>query len=227
MRMKPSEMGPLRPTQTRRGLQAAGLLLLLAGGLVGAAGCRLITAPILMWGKEPTKEVVAEYPYLSGKKVALLVWAEPYTLFEFPNLQLEISEHVRVALKTYVPEITVVPNRPIVEYQTQNPNWDRENPALIGDRFGAERVLLIELTHFTTRPPDAPHLYRGHAAANVKVYDTSEPDALPAYQTPLDVQYPPDSHGSYDTDQRDIRRTTMQRFAAELAKKFYDREEKL
>ena len=37
---------------------------------------------------------------------------------------------------------------------------------MLGARFGADRALMIELTQYTTREPESPHLYRGRIAAN-------------------------------------------------------------
>ena len=207
-------------------VDVAGLLVLGSLALC-AGGCQLIALPVVACGEEPTRKVVAEYPYLAGRKVCVLVWADAYTLFEYPDVQFQVAENLRVALSRYVRGISVVPNRQVVEYQSRQPDWERENPARIGERFGAERVVLVELTQYTTREPDAPHLYRGHMAANVKVYDPAYPDAEPTYKTAVEVAYPPDSIGQYGTSERDIRRAMMEAFAAEVAGRFYERREKV
>ncbi len=206
-------------------LAPAAALLMLA--VFPLAGCRLIAAPFLAWGQEQTKPVPAEYPYLAGRKICILVWAEQFTLFEYPHVQLDVSEHVRVALEGAVQGLTVIPNRQVVDYQTRDPNWETRGPARIGARFGADRVLMIELTQYTTREPGSPHLYRGYMGANIKVYDTGSPDAEPAYKTTLETVYPPDSMGTYGTDDRTIRASLMRAFGAELAGKFHDRREKV
>src|SRR5215470_10754870 len=123
-------------------------VLSLAFALLPLAGCKWVAAPFLMWGPEPTKAVPAEYPYLDGKKVCILVWADSDTLFQFRNVQLEVSEFVAEALKTGVKKISIVPNRSVVDYQRSDPNWDRTPPGKIGARFSADRVLLIELTQY-------------------------------------------------------------------------------
>jgi hypothetical protein len=198
----------------------------LLGVLLSAlTGCAFFRGAVLLWGQEPTKKVPAEYPYLTDKKVCILVWAEPYTMFEYRWVQLDVSEHVRVAMEETVHGATFVPNRQVVEYQDHNPNWDKEDPAKIGQRFGADRVMLIELTQYTTREPDSPHLYRGHMSANVKVFDAAYTASQPAYKTTIEVAYPPDSVGQYGTDDQSIRRATMQAFAAQLAGRFYERQE--
>src|SRR5262245_14863357 len=118
--------------------------------------------PWLVWGKEPTKPVPAEYANLAGKKVCFLVWADADTMFEFQHVQYELSEFVAAAMKGNVKGITFVPNRSVVDYQRNDGDWDRKPPAKIGARFDADRVLMIELTQYTTREPDSPHLYHAH-----------------------------------------------------------------
>ena len=86
---------------------------------------------------------------------------------------------------------------------------------------------MIELTQYTTREPDSPHLYRGHMGANVKVYDTAYPNSAPTYKTTVETVYPPDTMGAYGTDDRGIQRAMMQAFASELAGKFHERQEKV
>ena len=195
--------------------------------LAATSGCRLLAAPILMWGKEPTKDVPAEFPYLQGKKVCLVVWADSETLFEYPWVQLEVSEHIAEAMKPNVEGVSFIPNRSVVDLQQREVDWERMDPALLGKRFGADRVLMIELTQYTTREPDSPHLYRGRIAAGVKVYDTGYLRSAPVFKTSVETVYPPESVGQWGTDGRAIRKATMEAFAAELAGKFYDRRVKV
>lgn len=187
------------------------------------AGCKAIAMPWLMWGKEPTKTVPAEYPHLAGKKVCILVWADADTMFEFPHVQYELSEFIAVALKPNVKGLTFVPNRNVVDYQRNDGDWDRKPPAKIGARFSADRVLMIELTQYTTREPDSPHLYRAHIAANVKIYDVADFDAGPTYKTVVEIAYPESASGQWGLTEDAVRKAGMETFAGELAGKFYER----
>lgn len=186
-----------------------------------------MAAPFLMWGPEPTKTIVAEYPYLQGKKTCILVWADRDTLFEYPHVQLEVSEHLAMPLKTNVRGISILPNENITDMQKREPDWDRVAPARLGARLGADRVLMVELTQYSTREPESTHLFRGRISANVKVYDTDHPDAAPAYRTTVETAYPKDSHGQWGTDDRQIRKGAMEAFADEVARKFYDHKVKV
>jgi len=208
------------------GRRACAALPLLAAALA-AVGCRWVALPWVLWGPEPTRTVPAEYPYLEGKRLCVAVWADTNTQFEFPYVQLEVSEYVAAALKAHVNKVSFVPNREVVRLQQREPDWDREPPAVLGERFGAERVLLIELTQYTTREPDSPHLLRGRIAGQVKLYDTAHPDARPLYRTFVEVAFPKGGPAPWGTTETAVRRAAMEAFAAEVAGKFYDRKVKV
>lgn len=205
------------------GLARASLL----GALCLTAGCNLIAAPFLMWAPEPTKEVPAQWPHLHDKSVCILVWADADTLIEHSWVQLEIAEHVEKSLEPNVEGITFIPNRKVYDLMRREPNWDRTDPAVLGERFGAERVLMIELTQFTTREPESPHLYRGHISGNVKIYNVEYPGSAPVFKTLVESVYPPESAGQWGTNDREIRKAAMEAFASEVASRFYDRRVKV
>ena len=201
-------------------------LVLASPLLLTATGCRWFAAPFLLWHKEPTKTVPAEYPHLVGKKVAIVIWADMDTLFEFPHIQLELSEHVRFAMQPNIEKITFVSNRQIVEAQKRDGTWARKSPASLGARFEADRVLLIEITQCTTREPDSTHLFRGRISANLKVYDTAQPEAEPAWKGTAEAAFPKDAQAAWGTDENTVRRTTMEVFGQEVANFFYERKVK-
>lgn len=209
-------------TMLRIGRRGA-LLGLLATCLAVTTGCHAIAFTTLMWGEEPTKKVPADYPYLSGEKICILVRAEMETLFEYPHVQWEVADHIRVALEANVRGLTVVNPRTVTDYQRQNARWDREDPAAIGRRFNADRILDINLTQYTTREPESPHLYRGYIAGVVSVYDVDYPDSQPTYTTDVQTVYPENSPGQWGISERDIRMATMEAFAQDVAGKFYER----
>lgn len=195
--------------------------------LTFTSGCQWLAAPWLMWGPEPTKDVPAEYPYLADKRVAIVVWADNYTLLEYPFVRLEVSEHVREALKAGVRGIKLVSNQEVIARQDRDSNWDREHPSRLGERFKADRVIMVELSTYSTREADSPHLLRGRISANVKVYDTAYPDSAPAYKTVIETMYPEGQNAEWTVRESDLRKATMERFADALSAKFHDRKIKV
>ncbi len=200
-----------------------GIAALLLPLVAASAGCQAFTAAVLILGGEPTKNVPAEYAYMAKQKVCVLVRAEMETQFEYPHVQWEVADHVRVALEANVKGATVVDPRKVVDFQRRDSGWEKMDPAVVGKRFSADRLLEISLTEYTTREPDSPHIYRGHISALISVYNTEYPNSEPVYTKEIQTVYPPDSQGDWGTGDKAIRRATMEAFAQDVAGKFYDR----
>lgn len=203
------------------------VLFTLLLGLLVAPGCRALAMPWLMWGQEPTKKVPAESRELDSRRVAIVVWVETQTQFEFQFVQLEISDFVRYGLEGRVKGITFVPNKQIVDLQRREPKWDSVDPATLGKRFDADRVLYIEIGQYTTRDAESSYLLRGRIDANVSVWDSGARDGKRLYQTRIEAVFPPENSAEWGTDEQFIRRRTMELFARLTAEKFYDREVKV
>ncbi|HQL54898.1 MAG: hypothetical protein KA383_09975 [Phycisphaerae bacterium] len=192
--------------------------LLLVTLAISLAGCRALA----LFLPEQTKTVPAEYPYLIDKTACIVVRAPDELLFENANLAWEVADHVRVALEANVKGVSVVDPRKITEFQRTERDWATMDPAALGKRFGADRVLEIELTQYTTREPESPYLYRGHITAALRVYNTEYPNSQAAYQGDARTVYPPDGPGRYGSTDRAIRAATLTAFAQDVAVKFYD-----
>ncbi len=187
--------------------------------LVGIAGCRSLA---LFW-PEQTRTVAAEYPYLADKSVVILVRAPDEVLFEHPHVQWELADHVRVALEGKIRGVSIVEPRKVFDMQRADQSWRTQDPARLGRQFQADRLMEIDLLQYTTRDPDSPFLLRAHILAAVRVYNTEYTDAQPAYRTEVRTVYPPDGPGRWGSDERSIRAAAMERFAQDLAGRFYDR----
>jgi len=191
--------------------------------LLTSSGCRLLA----LFADPPTKDVPAEYPYLADKRVCIVVRTDDEIEFTYPDVRWETADHVRVALEGKVLGVDVVGPRKVVDFQRKESDWDSMDPARIGKRFDAERVLEIDLTQYTTREPESPHLYRGHISAAVRVYNTDFPGRDAAWQAEVRTIYPPEGPGAWGTTDRDIRAATLAAFAQDVAGKFYDRKVKV
>jgi hypothetical protein len=144
-------------------------------------------------------------------------------LFEYPNRQWEVADHVRVALEGNVRGLSIVEPKKVVDFQRSDPSWETMDPADLGKKFGADRVLEIDLTQYSTRQPDSPYLYRGHISAAIRIYNTEYPNTQHAYESEVRTVYPPEGPGKYGTNDRAIRAAMLEAFGQDVAAKFYDR----
>ncbi len=78
------------PTPHRRRARIELVLLLLAATLCG--GCNWFKG-LALFLPEPQKTVPAEFAHLEGS-VAVVVWVHPETLYDYPNVRLELASHV-------------------------------------------------------------------------------------------------------------------------------------
>lgn len=198
-------------------------VVLLLPLLACSSGCQLMG----LLGPDVTKTVPADYPYLTGKRVCIVVHAGMETLSVYPHVQWEVADHVRVLLEANVKGATVVEPRKIVDFQRSNADWEKMDPAALGKRFAADRVLEVELTQYTTREPESDYMYRGHISAALRVFNTEYPKSQPAYQSQVQTVYPPSGPGQWGTDDRAIRRATMETFAQDVVNKFCDHKVKV
>ena len=188
----------------------------LSMAVLGATGCQLIG---LFFHSD--KEVKAEYPFLAQKRICLIVRADLETQSMYPHVQFEIADHVRGELEANIRPVTVIDPRKVVDFQRADPSWETLDPAAIGKRFGADRVLEIDLTQYTTREPENEYLYRGHIAAAIRIYQVEYPNSKPSYKAQVQVAYP-ERGGQWGMDERSIRAASMELFAHEVAGKFFD-----
>ena len=212
------------PTQWRLDLRRGATLAVLGLTMLSMiSGCRAWA----IFADPHVETIPAEYPYLKDKNVLILVWADMNTLFDFGNVRWEVAEYIKAQLEATADlgDISVVPPKPIAEMESRELNWDEVHPAEQGKRFHADRVLWVELTEYGTREPDSPHLYRGRISANLRIYDPSYgADHGPTFETSLTTVYPEDGPGHFGMDDSSVRRAVMEKFAIEVAGKFYDRE---
>jgi hypothetical protein len=193
--------------------------LVLSGGI----GCRQLGYLLYTVTPEPTENVPAEFNRLDDKKVAILVWAQPETILQFPHVRLELASQIEYQLKQRLKNTQVVPAEQVADYQNRNLNWDAVPPTQIGRQFGADYVVFVELLEYSTRDPRTPGLFSGRARASVVVHDVADPTARWSL-TPEVVQYPTGRAKLANADDTTIHRQLLEALASRIVLKFYDHE---
>jgi len=198
--------------------------LLLASALSG--GCKPAAYLLYtLWPGLHEKDVKAEYAELSGKTVAVVVYVDKRTEFEYPEVRQTVSGAVMGRLAEHVKDVNVVEPYRVVKYQDENIYWDEMDKTELGKAFGADCVLFISLLEFTTREPGSQNLYRGRITAQASLYKVALPERKARVWKGQDikVRYPEtDPTGEPRESDRVIREMTERLFAEDLVKKFYD-----
>ena len=203
--------------------------ILLAVAMVGA-GChasRHMMYVLFGWGETKTIEPV--FADLPGQTVAVVVYADQKTQFEYPTAVPSLSHRVAAELSDKVAKVRVIDPAAVMRFQAQTLNWDVMNKTRIGQSLGADYVLFVSVMQYTTREPGSVGLYRGTIAVEATVYQTSLPErAAAVWQGEISATHPEDaSPGLSPLDSARIQEHTERILVENLVKKFYRHKEKV
>jgi hypothetical protein len=196
--------------------------LALAAALASSMGCNLLV-PLALINQPPTEKVPAEFNKLEGTKALVLVWAEPDTLFDYPNVRLELGAYLADYLKAHVKDVQFVPPRQVEDY-IQRQAGAAQDAEAIGRQFHVDRVIQITLLEFSMRDREMAHFYRGRIRASVAVYDLKDKSGTTQRYALTDtfVTFPPDRPVGFDrTSAQIVRQKTYEAFADAVGRKFY------
>lgn len=203
---------------------AKGILWIVCGAALSVqAGCNLIAFPAMLMAEAQTDKVPAEFSKLENKKVAIVVWAEPGALFQFPHMRLELASQIAYQMSIHLKTTSVVPPQMIADYQNRNTNWDAVSPSEIGKQFGADYVIFVELLEYSTREPQTPGLFHGKAKASVVVHDVADPAARWTL-SPTSVDFPQNRTNMMNSDDQAVHRQMLEVLASQITAKFYSHE---
>jgi hypothetical protein len=190
------------------------------------ASCNLLTPFVVL--SEHTKKVSPEFDKLAGKRVAVLVWTEPATLFDYPHVRFELATYIGDKLYAEMGQRSlgtqVVDPRDVEDYLQKNIDAQID-PYAVGRKFNADYVVYLEVLEFQIRDPQAPQFLRGRIHASVSVHDIhAEREPQRRYElTPVLCVHPEDAPVLMSaTNSPLIREATYRKFAEQVARKFYE-----
>ncbi|MHC5112610.1 MAG: hypothetical protein ACYTHJ_22350, partial [Planctomycetota bacterium] len=142
------------------------------------AGCNWLT-PLIFIG-EHKKQFAPEFDKLPDSRVAVVVWTDQSTLFDFPLARFELATYVGDKLFNEMSQrnsaIDLIDPRD-VEDHIQRKGELVVDPITIGRNFSVDYVVYVEVLEFHTRDSRQPQLLRGTIEAAVSVLDVrSESD---------------------------------------------------
>jgi len=176
------------------------------------------------------RSVEAEFEGLEDKKVAVVIYTDQRTQYEFPDLNLTLSSAISGRIEDNVDGVEIIPPTKIARFQDENIYWDEMDKTELGKALGADYIVFVPLEEFSTRLPDSAYLYRGRVTCQPTVHDVSKPlrqSRVHEFEK-IRVVYPEHEPAGLATDNdRQIRAKTEQIFADRVAWKFYDHDEEI
>ena len=174
------------------------------------------------------KPVVAEYHGLANKSVAIVVFVAPSTIDEFPSARKDISGFLATQMRLKMPNVRLLDYNEVIQWQDDTINWFSKMEKQIGQHFGVDRVLYIELLAYSSRLEAAYGDLQGHVRANCKIFevDTSPDNYAPAWEALMEVTWPKDRPLDPNrTNDAAVRKRTLELFARDVIDKLYDHKE--
>ena len=189
----------------------------------------MLAYPLYVLLGQTETRVKAEYAGLQDKKIAVIVVGQPGIDFEDPYARMDLALGTQRAIRENVKGVEFADQEKIQAFQRARLDWYSLPLSEIAAQFQVQRVLYLELIQYTIREPDSVNLLRGRIWAQLRVYEAES--ALPedpAYETEVEIVYPEQAPQPYSENNKLlIRRQSMETFALEAARKFYDHKRKV
>jgi hypothetical protein len=194
--------------------------------LLSILGCNLLTPLVFM--VDPKKRVAPEFDKLAHRRVVILVWTDPATLFDYPHARFELASYVWEKLSLEMTQrqldVDVVDPRD-VEDLIQRDAEARIDPQRVGRAVNADFCIYLEVTRFQLRNPHQPQFIQADIEASVAVHDTrsSRDDSKRFPLTSVRAVYPERAPALMSaTNVVLIREGAYRDFAERVARKFYE-----
>lgn len=193
------------------------ILLLLLPALSGCRGFKYLM--YLFAPEAGMKTVEAEYKKLPGNTVAVVIFADDGTLYDYPDVRREMSEVISRELGEKVKDVTTISPTRVVKYQDDNVYWARKRKAELAKDLDADLVLFVSLRDYSMREPGSINLFRGRIVAEAKLF---RQDSLEWKNSDIRALHPEKFEGGVPTsDVRQISHEVRRKFAEKLVRSFY------
>ena len=198
---------------------------LLLFGVPLATACNLLT-PLVFFAD--TRKKVAGVRQTAWQRVAILVWTESATLFDYKYARMELATYVGDKLQVELTQrnsaTQLIDPRDVEDFLQRHPAT-LVDPHAVGRNFNADYVVFLEIAAFQMRDPRLPQLMQGRITAAISVHDvradsagTRRFDLTPVHTVHPEDQPIPMSAGNVQL----FRETVYRKFAEETARKFYE-----
>lgn len=168
-------------------------------------------------------EVLPKYEGLEHKTVAILVDADPATLYEHPSVANTIAVGLWNYLRTNVPTATLLPQNAVIDWQYRTPQWHGMPYSQITDDLNVDRVLIVDIFEYRLHPPGNSWEWEGLCSGNIGVVERGglDPDSF-AEQFDVSIRFPDKTgYGKESLSENFVDTILINRFIIKTAWLFY------
>ncbi len=187
-------------------------------------GCGAVSYVLANLAPElPGPKIPAEYEGLTGHTVAVMIYADMNIRFDYPLVREELGRQINQELSTHLKKTKTIDEQQVVRYMDGHPSWRADNISDAGRSLGADSVLYVCLTEYTTQERGSLSLSKGRISGEAGVYDalpgkTGE-DGCRWHRDSVSVTLNPEPGMFLNRDQ--LRQATQALFARQVGRYFY------
>ena len=215
------------------------LTILLLSALPVMGGCtnwiRMIA--IIFAPDEQSQTVEAnyrDYKALAKHSLAVVVYHSMRVQYDYPDAREWVTRAIAAKfgekeVRAEIKGLHVISPGAVLKYQEENLHWDDLEKTQLGKALGADYVLFVALSEFTTREPASIYQLQGLVTAEISLYKTLLPEREARVFKGDDIRVlnPKNTPGGVPGyDDRKIREDMIKEFAEKVVWKFYKHDEK-
>ncbi len=173
------------------------------------------------------KKVEARYEGLSDRRVAVMVAADDYALFRFPQSTLRVSQAVSQELADHLTGVRLSVPTQLDAFQKRNPYWTTRRYSTLMQELGVDRLIVVDLNEYRTNEPGNEAVWQGVVDGYVSVYeaDAADPDNR-VFEQQVRSEWPDASRfGEVNGTDEAVEAGMLNVFAREVSWLFYDHKE--
>jgi hypothetical protein len=156
-----------------------------------------------------------------GVTVLVLCHAEKELKFDHDSIDYQVAKYTTFRLHEH--HVKVVDPDRVRAWLDEHDDWDR--PEEVGEAFGVDYVISIDLIKFSIFEENSSHLYRGRAEAMVSVIqmDEDHEDGEKIFSKDVLSKYPLlSARDTHEVSQSNFKRQYLSRLSEEIGRKFYE-----
>ena len=205
-------------------------LLLLSSLVFMASGCSTIKYLGYVFLGNEDQKTKAEYVGLENQKVLILLNTPDGMEYSYPQSRESLILACQQFLQGSVKSISFCDYQMVEDFILRELDWISVPTNKLAKKFGAQRVLYIDIYDFTLQDTDSVGIYQGQVNAEVKIYETDSEAKTPnrsVFNYYIDLKYP-ENHPLAATPEAKYRvlSGTIKLTAYEICKHFFDHTEK-
>lgn len=188
------------------------------------SGCGIIDyTSYVLFGSSESK-VKARYEGLANKKVLILLNTQAGIEYSYPQTRINLILACQKILNANIETISFCDHEAVENFIMRELDWISMPTSTLAKRFGAERVVYVDLYKFTLQDSDSIGIYQGQVSCDVKIYETeSQSPNKPVKNFSFNLKYP-ENHPVAATPENKylVLEGTIKQTSYEICKNFFD-----